>query len=86
LSFKTDSVAPVDKQNSEEQQVTGSEARTKSTKTKSMTSSYTSKGQTDLKTVRNQQIADRNKLISESKKKTVASRANQATRQPTIEK
>lgn len=81
LSFKTESAAPADKQNSEEQrspEVTGSEA-----KKKSITYSYTSKGQTDLITARNQQIADRNKLISELKKNTATSRANQAPRQPT---
>ncbi|OPY46925.1 MAG: hypothetical protein A4E46_00741 [Methanosaeta sp. PtaU1.Bin016] len=77
LNFKTDSVASADKQNSEKLQRTSSEA-----KTRSITSSYTSKGQTDLKTARNQQVADRNKLISDLKRKAATSRANQVTRQP----
>ena len=82
LNFKTDSAASADEQNSQEQKGAGSDS-----KKKSITSSYTSKSQTALMTARNQQIADRNKLISDLKKKTatsktVTSRANQASRQP----
>lgn len=77
LNFKTVSAPSAVKQKSDEQQGASSEA-----KKKSITSSHTSKGQTDLVTARNQQIADRNKLISEFRKKTATSRANQASRQP----